>query len=232
MKLREKTNLEIYEENKVPYAILTNVVEEENTRNKIKATLQILSKILSGTLGPYGSTTTIQDREMRHFSTKDGFDILNRVSFDDELSRTIVDLLRVISSSQVSVVGDGSTSAIVVANALFSAITDLKTHPEFEKVAAKDIVDILNDVEEILEKEIRDYAHPISEDFHELKQIATIASNNDYAAGNLMHEIYSKVGKEGFITTEVLKKTEKDSYEIKKGIEWSRGFIDTVYGKE
>jgi len=219
MKLREKTNIEIYEENNVPYSILTNIIEEESTKNKIRATLQILSKVLSGSLGPYGATTTIQDREMKHFSTKDGYDILNRISFDDELSRTILDLVRNISSNQVSTVGDGSTSAIIVANALYSAITDLKTNPDFEKIAAKDIVDILNDIENFLEEKILNYAKPISADLNELKQIAMIASNNDELSGNLMHEIYSKVGKDGFITTEVLKKTEKDIYEIKKGIE-------------
>ena len=55
-------------------------------KQKIRATLQIIAKILVGTLGPYGTTTIIQDREMKHFATKDGYDLMNKISFNEEVS--------------------------------------------------------------------------------------------------------------------------------------------------
>ena len=231
-KLREKTNLEICSENNIQYSFLTNFLEESDSRNKIRATLEIISKVLCGTLGPYGSTTIIQDAQGRHFASKDGFDLMNRITFEDPGARTILDLVRQLASNQVLTVGDGSTSAIVVANALYSALTDPEQVKTFKKVAAKDIVDILNDLSDYIEEEIKKSAIPVSDDLHELETIAMISTNNDKEAGKIIKEIYEKIGKDGFISTDVIEKKNKDIYEIKDGIEWRRGYIDNYFGQK
>jgi len=228
MKLREKTNIDICKENNLDTLIMTNVVEERNTKAKIRVTLQIISKILCGTLGPYGTTTIIQDREMKHFATKDGYDLMNKITFNDEASRTILDLVRQVASNQVLTVGDGSTSAIVVAEALYSALTDPNLKM-FEKVAPKDILDILNDLSRELEIELKEMAKPISKDLHEVETIAMIATNNDRETGKLIREIYEKIGQFGFISTNIMEKKDKDSYEIKRGLEWRDGYIDDYF---
>lgn len=228
MKLRNKTNIEICEENGLKYTFLANTVEESVTKSKIRATMQIISKTLCGTLGPYGSTTVIQDREMRHFATKDGYDVMNKIGFEDEVAKTVLDILRQVASTQVLNVGDGSTSAIVVSEALYSALTnpDLKL---FEKVAPKDVLDILNDIAERLESELKSSARPVSEDMREIETVARIATNNDRDTGKMILDIYRKIGKFGFITTDALEKKERDTYEIKQGIEWSRGYIEDYF---
>jgi chaperonin GroEL len=230
MKLREKTNIQICKENSVDALIMANVVEEKSTKAKIRATLQIISKILCGTLGPYGTTTIIQDKEMKHFATKDGYDLMNKLSFNDEASRTILDLIRQVASNQVMTVGDGSTSAIVVAEALYSALTDADLHI-FERVAPKDVLDILNDIGEFLEEELKKQARPISEDLHEIETVAMISTNNDRQTGKLIKEIYEKIGEFGFISTDIMEKKEKDSYEIKNGIEWRDGYIEDYFAE-
>jgi chaperonin GroEL len=234
MKLRKKTNIELSEQNGLHHTLLTNTVEERTSKNKIRATMQVISKILCGTLGPYGSTTIVQDREMRHFATKDGYDVMNKIGFDDEVARTIVDILRQVASNQVLSVGDGSTSAIVVSEALYSALTDPENEKLFEKVAAKDIVDILNDLSDYLEVELKKRTRAVSEDLSEIEKVAAISTNNDKIAGAFMKDIYSRIGRFGFISTDVLEKREKDYYEVKQGIEWSRGYIDDyfAYGRE
>jgi len=228
MKLRKKTNIEICEENNLNYTFLANAIEESLTKSKIRAAMQIISKTLCRTLGPYGSTTIVQDREMRHFATKDGYDVMNKISFDDEVAKTVLDILRQVASTQVLNVGDGSTSAIVVAEALYSALTDPDLEL-FKKVAPKDILDILNDISEFLEAELKKQAKPISDDLHEIETIARIATNNDKETGKMILDVYQKIGTFGFITTDVLEKKEKDTYEIKQGIEWSRGYIDDYF---
>jgi len=230
MKLREKTNIDINKENGINFTVLTNVVEEASTKSRIRATLQVISKILCGTLGPYGTTTIIQDKEMRHFATKDGYDLMNRINFNDEVSRTILDLIRQVASNQVLVVGDGSTSAIVVANALYSELTN-PTSNLFEKISPKDILDILNDVAEYLEKELKSIAKPISFQLDKIETVAMIATNNDSATGKLIKDIYEKIGEFGFISTDVLEKKDKDTFEIKQGIEWGRGYIDDYFSR-
>ena len=84
MKLREKTNIEICDENNLPFTILSNVVEETSTKDKMRATSNLIAKALTAT-GPYGTSTIIQDREGRHFATKDGYDLMNRLTFEDEV---------------------------------------------------------------------------------------------------------------------------------------------------
>lgn len=229
MKLRETSNIEICDANNLPYTMLTNVVEEKNTKGKMRATSNLIAKALIATLGPYGSSTIVQDREGNHFATKDGYDLMYRMSFDDEVSRTILDLFRTTASNQVLSVGDGSTSAIVVANALFQALTDPNQIEHFRKVAPKDIVDILNDISDLVEEELKKMATPVSDDMSELDIIAAIANNNDTDAGKLIADIYRKIGEHGFISMDVLSNQSKDTYEIKNGIEWQRGFIDPIF---
>lgn len=232
MKLRDKTNIRVCEDNSLPYTILTNVVEEKNTKNKMRATSELIAKALIATLGPYGSSTIIQDREGKHFATKDGYDLMNRMSFDDDVARTILDLFRTTASNQVLSVGDGSTSAIVVANALFQSLTDPNELEHLKRIAPKDIVDILNDLSDIIEAELKKMATPVSDDMHELDTIAAIANNNDYNTGKLIGDIYREIGEYGFIAMDVLEKQAKDSYEIKKGIEWNRGYIDKFFAMD
>ena len=230
MKIREKTNLEICDENHLKMTLLSNVAEEATTKNQIKTTMQIIAKTLCGTLGPYGSTTICQDPQMRqHLVTKDGYDLLNRMTFDNEISSTILDLLRNISSSQVHTVGDGSTSAIIVASALYEEITTAKNKELFKKVASKDIVDILNFLAPILEEYLRKEARPISEDLHELDQLAAISVNNDKESGKTIADIYKKIGKTGFISTDFTENYEKDTVEYKEGISWNSSYIEDFF---
>lgn len=228
-KIREKTNKEICDANDLPYVLLTNIVEEKSTKDTMRATSELIAKALTATLGPYGSSTIIQDREGRHFATKDGYDLMNRLSFDNEVSRTILDIFRNTASSQVYNVGDGSTSAIVVANALFQALTDPGNKEMFENVPPKDIVDILNYLAEYLEGQIKAQAKPITKGMPELDVIAAVANNNDENIGKTVAEIYRKVGRHGFISMDVLDRADKDTYEIKTGIEWERGYIDKFF---
>jgi chaperonin GroEL len=230
MKIREKTNLDICNDNDLKLAILTNVVEEKTTKNQIRATMQLIAKALCGTLGPYGSTSILEDQGLKHhLVTKDGYDLLTRMTFDNEISRTILDILKSISSSQVSTVGDGSTSAIVVASSLYEAITDPANKEMLSKVASKDIVDMLNYLAEILEEELKKAAKPISEDLHELDTVGAIAVNNDKECGKMVADIYRKIGKYGFITTDAVEQIQKDTVEYKEGIQWKRPYLEDYF---
>jgi len=234
--IRDLTNLQICENNNIRPVFMINVAEETTTLNKIRATMQIISKVLRGTLGPYGSTTIVQDPEHRHLLTKDGYDLMNRIIIDDEVARTILDILRNISGTQVSTVGDGSTSAVVVAASLYETLTskDVKENLfDANEISSKDLVDVLNFLADELEKIVKEKALPISSDLHELDKIAAIAANNDKETGKLVADIYRKVGKFGFITTDVVETTEHDKIEYREGIHWRRSYIDDcfVYGK-
>lgn len=229
MRLRKTSNLKICQDNKMVHSYSTNVVEEHATIGKMRAALAIIAKTLCGTLGPYGSTTIIQDRQHSHFASKDGYDLMNRINFDDEVGRTVLDIVRQVASNQVLTVGDGSTSAIIVANALYDALTS--NHDIFENIPPKDIVDILNDIASFLTEDLKSLTKPVSEDLRELTTLATISTNNDKVLGDTVADIYKKIGRNGFISTDVVKPTEVDSVEIKRGIEIQRGYIHECFGR-
>ena len=229
MKLREKTNIQICEENNLKHTFLLNVVEETTTKNKIRATMELIAKILCGTLGPYGSTTITQDRQGRHLPTKDGHDLMVRVNISDEVARTIIEILRNITSAQASSVGDGTTSAIIVASSLYRAITDNENKKLFDRVAPKDVVDMLNYLENILYDYIKKEAKPISEDMKEIDMVASISTNNDKETGKLVGDLYKKIGRYGFVTTDVVDPIEKDKVEFVEGISWKRGYIEDCF---
>jgi len=231
-RLREKTNREICKENNINSILLTNVIDESISKNKIRATLQIIAKALSSTLGPDGSTTILQDVERQHLVTKDGLDVISRMTFEDEIARTVLELVKTISRNQVLSVGDGSTSAIIVANSLYQELTAAENKEHFKYVSPKVIVDILNYLATYLETELKKRAIPLSEDLHEIAQIAAIAMNNDDEVGKLVQGIYQKIGKYGFISTDVAENYEEDFVEYKKGISWDRGYIHPTFAEK
>lgn len=185
-------------------------------------TLQFLSNTLSNTLGPYGSTTIIQDRMLNHQITKDGYSLLKKIFIEDEEARTILDMVKKISRNLVRKVGDGSTSSIIIANSLYKSLSDLMNK---YNIPAKDLLQVINNIAEEISKSIKAEAKPISADMHELESIAAVSTNNDLDYGKLVTEIFRQVGKYGFINLEKAK-GEKTYYEVTRGFELPRGWIN------
>lgn len=208
----------------------SNVINQEKTSQLISDTLSTLTNILSKSLGPYGSTTIIQDKlSMNHTITKDGYTILNKIKFDNEVSTTILEFVKKVSRNLVKEVGDGSTSAIMISYSLFQELDSLIRS---YNVPRKDIIDILSAYEKELTKYVTDLATPITEEnFDKVKAIASVSNNNDDKAGDLIFHIYEKIGVNGFISLETSTNTE-DSYVISEGIELPRGHISNVFANK
>ncbi|QXN70150.1 putative chaperonin GroEL [Bacillus phage vB_BspM_Internexus] len=211
-------------------SVNSNVANQIKTKEVITETLNVLTTILSNSLGPYGSTSIIQDKlTVNHAITKDGYSILNKIKFDNEIASTILDIVKKISRSLVREVGDGSTSAIVVSNSLFKELDSLIS--EF-KVPRKDIIDTLAKFEEVLVEFIKKEATEITEEnFDIIKEIATVSNNNDEKAGQIIYDIYKEIGADGFINLE-LSDDVVDSYTVTKGIELNRGYITNDFANQ
>lgn len=243
-RLRSETDLDIMKKNDlVVYAkdkngdnklvlsnpIIDNVTDEYWATKKIRATLEMIAKTLAASLGPDGSTTILQRKGEPHLITKDGLDIIGKINFQDNISDTILDLVKDISQSQVLAVGDGSTSAIIVANAIYQELTDSKNRDKMKFVSPQTIVDMMSVLSDWLEKEIGRISKKVSPDYHELEKIAAIAMNNDPEVGKKIREIYRKIGPEGNIVPDAGLLVDKDTIEYKSGIDWKRGYIDPIY---
>lgn len=211
------------------YRYISNIYDKQTSVKKIKAALMLCAKALATTLGPNGSTTIVESSDMKHLVTKDGLDVINSIRFADPVANIVLHELRNIASRQVVSVGDGSTSAIIIANALYQAITDLEGN-DFEDFTGKDITDILAELSEYFEKKLLSIAKPISKDLHELEMIAAISTNNDPECGAKIREAWQTIGPFGHIDTNTTIAYKNDTVEYVTGLNWASGYIDGHYG--
>jgi chaperonin GroEL len=208
-----------------PDFITSNIMETDKALNRIEETLEYIASVLSTTLGPFGSTTIIQDRMLQHTITKDGYNVLKNIDIEEDLPRTVLDIVRKISQTLVRSVGDGSTSSVIIANNLFKSLKELT---EKYNVPPKIIVDLLNKSVDIFSEEIKEKRTPITdENFDIIKKIASISTNNDDEAGEMVHEVFGKIGRHGFVNFELADAPE-DYYEISNGMEITRGYINQL----
>lgn len=207
-----------------------NILTEKEFKKLAKETLDLISDILSKSLGYYGSTTIIEDPISGHTVTKDGYTILKAIRFgvEDTVSNTLLKFIKDISHSLVTEVGDGSTSSIITSNELFDKISDLERN-EFQGIPKKELLDELDECSKLIQEKLMLKSTKINEDnFEKLKEIATVSNNNDDESGEIIYNIYKEIGKDGFIHM-YDSSTEKDYYEITNGMEINRGYYDEAY---
>jgi chaperonin GroEL len=232
--LRDKTDVDILIDNDMitkdySNTILSNVVDETWTKRKVRSVMAIIAKTLAATLGPDGSTTILERSDHNHLVTKDGLDIIDCINFRDDVSETVLDIVREISQDQVLAVGDGSTSAIIVANAIYQELTDPLNTEKFKDVSPQVVIDLLSKLADWIEVEIKKIAKPVSPDMHEIDNIAAISMNNNDKVGHMIADIYRKIGADGIVTPDASLTCDDDYVEYKNGIDWGRGYIDPIY---
>lgn len=207
----------------------TNIVNEEDTKDIINKVLTILSSAISKSLGPYGSTTIIKDiYNIDNKITKDGYSILNKISFKGELQGTILKIVKSISKSLVEEVGDGSTSSIVIAESLYKTLENFFNYEK--SVARKDVLDFLNKLSKIIEEEVLKESIELK-DVEQLKKIASISNNNDEEIGSLVANIYKDLDFSGFINLE-LSPNENTFHKLTNGVEIERGYTNFIFANQ
>lgn len=235
-RLCDKTTLDIMKENglitdKINRPILSNITDNYWTKRKIRTTLEIIAKALSSSLGIYGSTTIFQ-KEDGPMCSKDGLDICSHINFNDQLSNMVLNFVHSIAVNIATHSGDGTSSSIIVSNALYQAITDFENNPEYSRVPPQSIVDILEEISSIVSNKIKVLAKPVDNTLEDIKNVAGIAMNNSPEVGQLICDIYKNIGKDGIISYDTDIMTDEDYVEYKNGISWKRGVIDPLYISE
>ena len=167
----------------------SNALPEEAHHRALGAALQAIAEIVGRTLGPHGANTLVRDEAGAHFATKDGYTVLQRLTFVQETACMVLDHVRSVSRAMVRKVGDGSTSAVIMADSLYRSLSEqaLDQYPPGAVQSA------LNALSEILAARIRAAARPVSGPT-DLVTVATVAANNDPWAGALVAEAYALGG--------------------------------------
>lgn len=169
-----------------------NVIEEEEFKNRVRKVFEMVANCLSKTLGPYGSTTILEKFGDVHI-TKDGWQLLKKIKFQDPTNANILELLINISAQVVIKVGDGSTSSIIAADALLHAIENDDT---LKNVRPKELLDSLSSVVNKICQVIEDNAIQIDKSenatYEDIRNIASISTNGDTEIPAMIQEIYQK----------------------------------------
>ena len=203
-----------------------NVVDDETFKAKIRAVFQMVAGALSKTLGPYGSTTIIEKFGEMHI-TKDGWQVLKNIRFDDFVCNNILMLLLRISAQVVIKVGDGSTSSIVAANSFLREFDSRSD--EYSHLRPKDFMTLLNNCVDTIVNNIYQSSYQIDKegDFNEIYNLAYVSTNGDTEIANMIHDLYVRTGNPAI--EYVKSKTEKTYYEIIDGYTSNITYIDNIF---
>ena len=196
----------------------SNVIAENSHRTAMLHALQSISRIVSRTLGPYGGNTLVSDKNGLHFATKDGFTVLNRISFVQETANMVLDNVRAISRAMVRKVGDGSTSSVVIAEALY---TNILKNLDVEKSPSAILQQILNEIALKIANEVTAVARKVT--IEDIVEIASISVNNNREIGLLVSAAYDIGGEHANVTaiqsqTEETTISEMDGYRVLRGM--------------
>lgn len=200
----------------------TNVISGEEYKELFCTIAKVVSDTVSQTLGPFGSTTIIDDGSGFTYPTKDGWSCMNRLRFNDPVYNTIFGIIKQVSFNSVSTVGDGTTTAMVATSAFLEQM-NLKLIPNLKKLgnfSQADIIENMTSACQALITELESSSNvqhiDISGDFKDINKIAYIATNGNQNFANIIQMIYSKT-KNPNIRIEIDNGAPITSYQIEKG---------------
>jgi len=209
--------------------ILTNAIDELETKNRMKTILDTLANIVSKTAGPFGSNTIIQDIYKNHTFTKDGYTVLKSLRVNGDIEQTVFDLVLKISRNLVKTVGDGSTSSIIIANKLFTLLESFINNTENPwPYSRKDLIDILSHISDLITENLKNMSNKITNEnrYEILNKIASLSLNNDDHAGKFIADIFEIDNNGNNINIEVpISNNKVLSYEIIDGYLINSGMI-------
>jgi chaperonin GroEL len=195
----------------------------EDARAKIKRGIDQLADAVKITLGPKGRNVVIDKKFGSPLSTKDGVTVAKEIELEDQFENMGAQMVNEVASKTSDVAGDGTTTATVLAQAIYrEGIKNVTAGAN--PIALKRGID--SAVEAVV-KELRKLSKPIK-DKKEIAQVGTISANNDPTIGNLIAEAMDKVGKDGVITVEEAKSMET-SLDIVEGMQFDRGYISPYF---
>jgi chaperonin GroEL len=196
---------------------------DEDARAALLRGINTMSHAVKVTLGPKGRNVVIARKFGSPTLTKDGVTVAREIELRDPAENMGAQMLKEVAAKTSDVAGDGTTTATILAQAIFRAGLKNVTagaNPMGLKRGIEQAVDTV--VEELRQMS------KATKDRKEIAQVATIASNNDATIGNLIAEAMEKVGKDGVITVEEAKSTET-TLEVVEGMQFDRGYLSPYF---
>ena len=197
------------------------LVFEDEARQPLAAGVSKLARAVVSTLGPRGRNAVLDKGWGAPKITKDGVTVAKDVDLDDPYENLGAQLVKEAASKTADVAGDGTTTATLLAEAIYLEGLRMISAGADPMALGRGI----HAAKQAVIKAIQKMATPVSEkDKKEIAQVATIAGNNDPTIGTVLADAFLKVGKNGVITVEEGKQSET-TVDIVEGMQFDRGFL-------
>ncbi len=195
-------------------------------REAMLAGIDSLSNAVKVTLGPKGRNVIIEKSFGSPVITKDGVTVAKEIEFENKFENMGAQMVKEVASKTSDVAGDGTTTATILAQAIYTEGSKLVA-AGVNPMALKRGID--KAVDTIVE-ELKKISKP-TKDQKEIAQVGTISANNDPTIGNIIAEAMDKVGKEGVITVEEAKAMET-SLDVVEGMQFDRGYSSPYFATD
>ena len=198
------------------------IVTGENSRQAILRGVNALADAVKITLGPKGRNAVIEKKFGAPIITKDGVTVAKEIELRDPLENMGAQMVREVASKTSDVAGDGTTTATVLAQAIFRE--GVKTVAAGASPTA--LKRGIDKAVEVAVEEIKKLHRDVKGDM--IAQVGTISANNDKQIGGIIAEAMKKVGKDGVITVEE-SKTMETTLEVVEGMQFDRGYLSPYF---
>ncbi len=196
---------------------------DQEARNSILDGLNALADAVRVTLGPKGRNVILEKSFGSPVVTKDGVTVAKEIDLEDHFENMGARMVREVASKTSDTAGDGTTTATVLAQAMY--------REGYKVVAAganpMDVKRGIDAAVDVVVGELRRMSKP-TKDQQEIAQVGTVSANNDETIGNIIAEAMNKVGKEGVITVEEAKAMET-TLDIVEGMQFDRGYLSPYF---
>jgi chaperonin GroEL len=195
----------------------------EESRRALLAGMNRLADAVKVTLGPKGRNVIIEKKFGSPTITKDGVTVAKEIELEDKLENTGAQMVREVASKTSDIAGDGTTTATVLAQAIFregvktvaAGASPMALKRGIDKAVEKAVEEIQR-----LSKKVKDN--------EAIAQVGTISANGDATIGNLIAEAMDKVGQDGVITVEE-SRTLETALEVVEGMQFDRGYLSPYF---
>jgi chaperonin GroEL len=198
------------------------IVYSENSRQAILRGVNQLADAVKVTLGPKGRNVVLEKKFGGPTITKDGVTVAKEVELKDPLENMGAQMVREVASKTSDIAGDGTTTATVLAQAIFREgvkAVAAGANPMALKRGIEKAVDLVVE-------EVKKFSKPVSGDM--IAQVGTISANGDATIGDTIAEAMKKVGKDGVITVEE-SKTMATELQTVEGMQFDRGYLSPYF---
>jgi len=194
-----------------------------NAREKIRAGVDTLANAVKVTLGPCGRNVAFERSFGGPAVTKDGVTVAKEIELEDKLENMGAQMLREVASKTSDVAGDGTTTATVLAQAIFregnkyvtAGANPMELKRGIEKATTAVVEEVKKNAKSVDSKK-------------EIEQVATVSANCDAAIGTLIAEAMERVGRDGVITVEEAKGMENE-LDVVEGMQFDRGYLSPYF---